>query len=278
MGPDNRSDGSEVYPFHPVILLNIFLTLVMTFQPLNDEERATYEWQIWVPEFGEEGQEKLKGASVMISRCGGLGGVVAYELAAAGIGKMVIAHAGNVKHSDLNRQLLMTHDWLGKPRIESIERRLKELNPRLEIVAVPENVNEDNAEGLVAQADIIVDCAPLFQERFLMNREAVRQCKPLVECAMYELEGQITSIIPGKTPCLSCLFPEQPPAWKRQFPVFGAVSGTVGCLGAMEAIKIISGLGEPLAGNLLTYDLRDITFKKIVVQRNPDCAVCGGVG
>ena len=153
----------------------------MTSEPLNDEERATYEWQIWVPEFGEEGQEKLKGASVMISRCGGLGGVVAYELAAAGIGKMVIAHAGNVKHSDLNRQLLMTHDWLGKPRIESIERRLKELNPRLEIVAVPENVNEDNAEGLVAQADIIVDCAPLFKDRFLMNREADRQCKPLVE-------------------------------------------------------------------------------------------------
>ena len=119
-----------------------------TPQPLTDEERAVYEWQIWVPEFGEAGQETLKGASVLISRCGGLGSVVAYELAAAGVGRLVIAHGGNVKPSDLNRQLLMTHDWLGKPRVESARRRLLELNPRMEIVAIPENVNETNAEEL----------------------------------------------------------------------------------------------------------------------------------
>ena len=102
-------------------------------KPLNQEEKDTYAWQTTVPDFGEEGQVKLKNSTVFISRCGGLGSVVAYELAAAGIGKMVLAHGGNVKHSDLNRQLLMTHDWLGKPRIESVERRLKELNPRLEM-------------------------------------------------------------------------------------------------------------------------------------------------
>ena len=96
---------------------------------LTDEERAVYEWQMWVPEFGEEGQEKLKGASVLISRIGGLGGVVAYELAAAGVGRLVLAHAGDVKPSDLNRQLLMTHDGLGKSRVESAARRLRELNP-----------------------------------------------------------------------------------------------------------------------------------------------------
>src|SRR5690554_1834671 len=96
--------------------------------PLTDEERAVYEWQIWVDDFREAGQEALKGASVLISRVGGLGGVVAYELAAAGVGRLVLAHAGNVKPSDLNRQLLMTHDWLGKPRVESAARRLKELN------------------------------------------------------------------------------------------------------------------------------------------------------
>ena len=103
---------------------------------LTDKERAVYEWQLDVPGFGEEGQEKLKNASVLVSRCGGLGSVVAYELASAGIGKLILAHGGNVKDSDLNRQLLMTDDWLGKPRIESVERRLKELNPRLEILAV----------------------------------------------------------------------------------------------------------------------------------------------
>jgi molybdopterin-synthase adenylyltransferase len=243
---------------------------------LTDAERAVYEWQMWVPGFGEEGQRALKSSSVLVSRCGGLGGVVAYELAAAGVGRLVIAHAGNVRPSDLNRQLLMTHDWIGRPRVESAERRLRELNPFLEVVPVPENVNEANAERLVGQVDLVVDCAPLFQERLLMNREAVRQNKPLVECAMYELEARITTIRPGHTPCLACLYPDVPPAWKREFPVFGAVSGAVACLGAMEAVKVLAGLGEPLWNRLLCCDLRDMTFRRLAVSRNPKCAVCGG--
>jgi len=105
---------------------------------LTDEEKAVFEWQMWIPDLGQQGQQRLKDASVMISRVGGVGSVVAYELAAAGVGKLVLAHAGNVKPSDLNRQLLMTHDWIGKPRIESIRRRLLDLNPRLEIVSVAE--------------------------------------------------------------------------------------------------------------------------------------------
>ena len=243
--------------------------------PLTDEERAVYEWQIWVDDFREAGQEKLKGASVLVSRVGGLGSVVAYELAAAGVGKLVLAHAGNVKPSDLNRQLLMTHDWLGRPRVESAEQRLKELNPRLQIVAVPENVSEENAERLVSEADLIVDCAPLFEERFAMNRQAVLQKKPIVECAMYDLDAQITTVIPGQTACLSCLFPEKPPEWRREFPVFGAVSGTVGCIAAMEAIKVLAGFGEPLANRLLTFDLRSMRFSKLAIERKPDCPVCG---
>jgi len=242
---------------------------------LTSEEEAIYEWQMWVEGFGREGQEKLKNSAVMISRCGGVGGVVAYELAAAGVGKLVIAHGGNVKLSDLNRQLLMTYDWVGKPRIESIVRRLKELNPRIEITAIGENVNEENVERLVGEADLIVDCAPLFIERFLMNREAVHQGKPMIECAMYGLEAQITTILPGKTPCLRCLYPEDPPAWKRQFPVFGAVSGTVACMAAMEAIKVLAGLGEVLCGKLLTFDLGTMDFRSLKIVKNPDCEVCG---
>ena len=250
----------------------------MNNQPkkLIPEELDTYEWQMWVPDFGQMGQEKLKNASVMISRCGGLGSVVAYELAAAGIGRLVLAHAGNVNYSDLNRQLLMTYDWLGKPRIESAKRRLLELNPRLEIIAVNENVTSENVLQLVAEADLIVDCAPLFEERFAMNAEAVAQRKPIVECAIYDLEATITSITPGQTPCLACLTPEPPPAWTRQFPVFGAVSGTVGCMGAMEAIKIIAGFGKPLLGKMVRIDLRDMTFDTFNLARNPNCSVCGG--
>ncbi len=247
----------------------------MTLNPLNEEEKATYEWQMTVPGFGQAGQEKLRNASVMISRCGGLGSVAAYELAAAGVGKLILAHGGHVKHSDLNRQLLMTHDWLGKPRIESVRRRLLELNPRLEIVACPENVTEKNVVSLSEQADVIVDCAPLFQERYLMNQQAVTQGKPMVECAMYELEAQVTTIDPGRTPCLSCLYPEFPAHWQRKFPVFGAVSGTLGCLAAMEAIKVISGLGTPLHGQLLRFDLRQVTFVKSAIQKRPHCQTCG---
>jgi molybdopterin/thiamine biosynthesis adenylyltransferase len=244
---------------------------------LTADERATYEWQMWVPDFGEAGQEALAGAAVLISRCGGVGGCVAYSLAAAGVGRLILAHGGTVKPSDLNRQILMTHDWLGRPRVESAARRLKELNPRLAIEAVPENMSPENAERLVGMADVVVDCAPLFQERFAMNAAAVRQRKPLIECAMYELEAQITTVFPGRTPCLACLYPTPPPAWKREFPVFGAVAGMVGCLGAMEAIKIIAGLGEPLAGQMLRCDLRDMTFRKVKLKRKGDCAVCGAL-
>ncbi|TWU25395.1 Molybdopterin-synthase adenylyltransferase [Novipirellula galeiformis] len=244
-------------------------------QSLTAEEHATYEWQMWVSDFGAAGQQKLKNASVMISRVGGVGSVVAYELAAAGVGKLILAHAGNVKPSDLNRQLLMTHDWIGKPRIESIRRRLLELNPRLEIVAVGENVGPENAAQLIEQCDVVVDCAPLFPERFLMNEQAVRQGKPMVECAMYEMEAHITTIIPGRSPCLRCLFPEAPPTWKRQFPVFGAVSGTVACMGAVEAIKVIAEIGTPLAGRLVKMDLRDMSFRTLNFARRSDCPVCG---
>jgi molybdopterin-synthase adenylyltransferase len=245
---------------------------------LTPFEKQVYEWQMWVPGFGESGQEKLKGASVLISRCGGVGGAVAYELAAAGIGKLILAHAGHLKPGDLNRQLLMTEDWLGRPRIECAARRLRELNPRLEIVAVPENVGASNAPGLVGQADLVVDCAPLFEERYAMNRESVRQGKPLVLCAMYGMEAQITTFLPGRTGCLECLYPHPPPDWKRQFPVFGAVSGMIGCLGAMEAIKVLAGLGTPLANQLLSCDLGQMTFRTVQTRRDPRCPACGSVG
>ena len=246
-------------------------------QPLTPEEEAVYEWQLSVSDFGEAGQRRLKAATVLVTRCGGLGSVVAYELAAAGIGRLVLAHAGNVTPSDLNRQLLMTHSQLGKSRVESAERRLRELNPRLEILSIPENASPDNAERLVTEADLVVDCAPLFEERFALNDAAVAQRKPIIECAMYELEATLTTILPGQTPCLACYVPEQPPAWRRRFPVFGAVSGSVACLGAMEAIKVLAGFGEPLFGRLLRYDLRDMTFQVAALRRDPGCRVCSSV-
>jgi molybdopterin/thiamine biosynthesis adenylyltransferase len=241
---------------------------------LTDHERAVYEWQMWVADFGEAGQRALKEASVLVSRVGGVGGAAAYYLAAAGVGRLILAHAGDIRPSDLNRQILMTDAALGTSRVASATRRLRELNPRLEVVAVPENINADNVARLVAQADLIADCAPLFGERFLLNREAIRQNKPLIDSAMYDLEAQLTTILPGKTPCLACLYPTEPPAWKRQFPVFGAVAGSIGSLAALEAIKVLAGFGEPLAGRMLLCNLRDMTFRTVRLERNPKCAVC----
>ncbi len=242
---------------------------------LTADERSRYEWQLWVRGFGEEGQRRLKAATVFVSRIGGVGGTVAMQLAAAGVGRLILAHAGDLRLNDLNRQLLMTTDGIGKPRIESAVRRLRELNPYVLVDAIGENVSAANAERLVGSADVVVSAAPLFEERLEMNRQAVRRGVPLVDCAMYELEGRLLTVLPGRTPCLSCLYPEKPPHWKREFPVFGAVASTVGSLAAMEVIKLAAGLGDPPKGRLLNFDLRDLTFTTITVDRRTDCAVCG---
>jgi molybdopterin/thiamine biosynthesis adenylyltransferase len=242
--------------------------------PLTDDDREAYEWQLPVAGFGELGQQRLKGASVLISRCGGVGGAAAYYLAAAGVGRLILAHGGHLKAGDLNRQILMTHAGLGEPRVHLAARRLRDLNPRMQIETVAENVSESNAAQLVGQADLVMDCAPLFVERMAMNRHAVLQNKPLVHCAMYELQAQITCVLPGRSACLACLCPQEPAAWKRKFPVFGAVAGMIGAMGAMQAILLIGGFGRPLRDQMLTIDLRDGTCLRLATQRNPACPVC----
>jgi molybdopterin/thiamine biosynthesis adenylyltransferase len=242
---------------------------------MRDDERARYEWQRGVTGFGDAGQERLKAATVLVSRCGGVGGSVAYQLAAAGVGRLILVHAGNLRPDDLNRQLLMSEAGIGKPRVEQAARRLREFNPFVEVVPVAENITSDNVERLVAGADAIASCAPLFRERLLLNRAAVRQKMPLVDCAMYELELQLTTVLPGRSPCLACLYAEEPPGWQRRFPVFGAVAGTVASLGAMEIIKVLCGIAAPLAGQMLIGDLGTMRFRTVGLQRRPDCPVCG---
>lgn len=242
---------------------------------ITGEDRERYGWQLDVPKFGEQGQRKLKGATVLVTRVGGVGGTAAYELAAAGVGRLILAHAGNLRTDDLNRQLLMTSDWVGKPRVECAARRLRELNPGVEVIAVAENVSDENAAQLVAEADVVVDAAPLFSERFALNRACVAAGRPLVECAMFALEMHVTVIMPGAGPCLACLYPEEPDWWSRRFPVLGAVAGTAGCIGAMEVIKILTGCAEPLAGRMLIADLGAGSFRTVRVRKNPACAVCG---
>lgn len=245
---------------------------------LTDDERDRYAWQLGVTGFGDAGQARLKAASVLVARVGGVGGAVAQQLAAAGVGRLVLAHAGALRRDDLNRQILMSDADIGQPRAELAARRLRELNPHIVVESIAENPTDANAARLVGSVDLVVSCAPLFAERLCLNREAVRQSKPLVDCAMYELEVQVTTVLPGRTPCLACLVPAAPPTWQRRFPVFGAVAGVAGALGATEAIKVLASLGEPLAGRLLLGDLRDMSFRRVETRRRPGCPVCGGSG
>ena len=238
----------------------------MSRRPLTDEEREIWSWQLDVEGFGEAGQERLKAATVLVSRVGGVGSAAAYELAAAGVGRLILAHGGLLQPSDLNRQLLMTHDWIGRPRVESAARRLQELNPRLEVLTIAEQITAANADDLVRMADCVVDAAPLFQERLAMNDAAERLGRPVVEAAMYELEASLTVIQPPGTLRFRDLVPEVPAGWQRRFPVFGAVSGTVGCLAAMEAIKLLAGFGEPLFNRLLRLDLRTMNSRVVSLR------------
>ncbi|MFM8478532.1 MAG: HesA/MoeB/ThiF family protein [Planctomycetaceae bacterium] len=238
----------------------------MSRRPLTEEEREIWSWQLDVEGFGEAGQERLRAATVLVSRVGGVGSAAAYELAAAGVGRLILAHGGLLQPSDLNRQLLMTHDWIGRPRVESAARRLQELNPRLEVRTIAEQITAENADELVGMADCVVDAAPLFQERLAMNDAAERLGRPVVEAAMYELEASLTVIQPPRTLRFRDLVPEVPAGWQRRFPVFGAVSGTVGCLAAMEAIKLLAGFGEPLFNRLLRLDLRTMNSRVVALR------------
>ncbi|RFC42341.1 MAG: Molybdopterin or thiamine biosynthesis adenylyltransferase [Verrucomicrobia bacterium] len=242
---------------------------------LSGEDRAIYAWQMDLPGFGESAQAMLRRSTALVSRCGGVGGHIAFSLAAAGIGKLVLAHAGDLRPDDLNRQILMRHEGIGRPRTESIVATLRAFNPGIEVEAVPENVGAENVSRLVDAADMVFSAAPLFEERFHLNRACVELGKPFVDCAMYGMEGQVIPVLPGKTACLACLYPEMPPHWRRRFPVLGAVAALAGNVGAIEGIKLLTGLGTSMAGRMIFFDAAEMRWRTIGLERKTLCRVCG---
>jgi len=242
---------------------------------LTPTEIERYHRQMMLPNFGEAGQQKLRQATVLVTGVGGLGGTAALYLAVAGVGRLVLVRGGDLRQDDMNRQILMTDDWVGKPRVLKAKETLSAINPDVEIEAIPEYVTSSNVDSLVLQADVALDCAHNFDERDLLNAACVRWRKPMVEAAMNGMEAYLTTIIPGETPCLSCIFPEKPDWDRRSFGVLGAVSGTLACLTALEAIKVITGCGKPLLSELLTMDLESLNFAKRHPYHDPNCPVCG---
>jgi molybdopterin-synthase adenylyltransferase len=244
-------------------------------QTLTPTELERYRRQIMLPGFGEESQQRLKNATVLVTGVGGLGATAALYLAVAGVGRLILLRGGELRLDDMNRQILMTHDWVGKPRVFKAQATLEAINPDVQIDAICEYVTAENVDALVQSADVVLDCAHNFTERDLLNAACVRWGKPMVEAAMNDMEAYLTTIVPGLTPCLSCIFPEKPDWNKRGFGVLGAVSGTLACLSALEAIKLITGLGTPLLSQLLTMDLSLAEFAKRHPYHDPDCPVCG---
>jgi len=243
---------------------------------LTETDRKKYARQMILPGFGEGAQRKLKNSAALVTRAGGLGGPAALYLAVAGIGKLVVAHGGDLTWSNLNRQILMAADWVGRPRAAKIEEAIRRMNPDVDLTVIPEDANAENAQEWVAGVDIVCDCPPTFAERYALNEAIVAQGKPMVEAAMNGMESHLTVIVPGQTPCLRCLYPEESEWWSgKTFPVLGALSGALGCFTAIEAIKMLTGYGEPLVGTLLTFDAETHDYRKFKVRRRPDCPVCG---
>lgn len=242
---------------------------------LTPTELERYSRQMMLPNFGELAQKRLKSATVLVTGVGGLGGTAALYLAVAGVGRLILVRGGDLRLDDMNRQILMTDDWVGKPRVLKAKETLEAINPDIQVEVVHDYITPENVDSLVQSADMALDCAHNFTERNLLNAACVRWRKPMVEAAMDGMEAYLTTIIPGVTPCLSCLFPEKPEWDRRAFSVLGAVSGTLACLTALEAIKLITGFSQPLLSQLLTIDLNRMEFAKRRSQRDRACPVCG---
>jgi len=240
---------------------------------LSRSEFKRYDRQIMIDGFGEEGQERLKKTKVLVAGIGGLGSSAAIYLTAAGVGKIRMIDHDKVELSDLNRQILHWDGDIGKEKVSSAKEKLERLNPDVQIESIKEKITEDNILGLVADYDIIVDGMDNFPTRYLLNKAALTKNIPFFHGAVYGFEGRVMTIIPGKTPCLRCLYPKAPPPEK--FPVVGVAPAVIGCIQATEAIKYIIGTGELLTGNLLIYDGLTLEFMKIEVKRDSNCGECG---
>jgi len=246
---------------------------------LNERELERYRRQLMLDGFTAVHQEKLKSASVLVDGIGGLGGTAALYLAMAGIGKLVLAHYGNLTLSNMNRQVLMKHDCVGQERVSQARKTLNEINPDVEIEIYNERTTGDNVHELLSGASIALSARPNFDERRSLNNACVSHGVPLVEAAMNGMEGYIFNIIPGVTPCLNCLYPEDDPAWDELgFPVLGAVSGMLGCIMALEAIKIITAFGRPLISQMLVFNSADMDFRKFRIEKDNGCKVCAQTG
>lgn len=249
-------------------------------KPLTAEDY--YRRQIRVPGFGAEGQKRLGEATVLVVGAGGLGCAALPYLAAAGVGRIVVVDGDRVDASNLHRQTLFTHRDIGRPKAQVAAERLTDLNPLVPVEAVGERLDRTNADTLIPEATLVLDCTDNFGTKFLLNDVCAVVGVRLVTSSIYQFEGQVLVFDPRDedSGCLRCLWPETPPegcvGTCAEVGVLGFVPGVFGALQATEAIKLLAGIGQPLSREMLIYELTTHSLMRLARQKNSHCPACGG--
>ncbi|MFA9217307.1 MAG: ThiF family adenylyltransferase [Sphingomonadaceae bacterium] len=246
---------------------------------MNDSQLLRYSRHILLDEIGIEGQTRLLAAHALVIGAGGLGSPAAMYLASAGIGTLTLVDDDTVDLTNLQRQIAHTTERVGQPKATSARSTLQQINPEIHIIALQERVDDARLAELVAAADVVLDCTDNFATRHAVNRACVAQRKPLVSGAVIRFDGQISVFDPrsGAQPCYSCLFPQDQPFADvacSTMGVFAPLVGVVGAMQAAEALKLVMGIGESLAGRLLMLDGLRMEWTSIRIGRNDACPVC----
>jgi len=241
---------------------------------LGSRERVRYARQIMLPDLGLEGQARLRASRVVVAGVGGLGCAAATYLACAGVGHIVLVDHETVELSNLNRQSLHWESDVGTKKVTSAAEKLRSLNPSVEVVVLDARITADNARDLIRGANAVIDGMDNYEARSAVNRAAVLEGVPFVHGGVWGFNGQVTTIVPGESPCFACVYPEKPEE-HSPVPVLGVTPGLIGTLQAMEAIKLLTGIGRPLTGRMLMVNLTTFDFAFRVLARNPECRACG---
>jgi len=246
---------------------------------LDDDQLLRYSRHILLPEIGVEGQERLRAAHALVIGAGGLGCPAALYLATSGIGRLTIADPDRVDVTNLQRQILYRSDAVGAGKADAARKTLASVNPAVTVVPLAERLEGDALERRVAEADVVLDCSDNFATRHAVNRACVRHARPLVSGAAIRFDGQIAvfDLRQREAPCYACLFPEGGETEELRCAVMGVLApltGAVGSLQAVEAIKLLAGAGESLSGRLLMFDALRAEWRSVRVRKDPACAVC----
>lgn len=243
------------------------------------DQTLRYSRQLILEDIGYKGQEKLLKSKVFIAGVGGLGSPILFYLAAAGVGTLGFADFDTVSLSNLNRQILHFTDDIGVKKVDSAEDKLKKLNPDMVIRKYPIRLNADNIEDIVREYDVVIDALDNLASRYLLNDCCYFLKKPVVEGAIIGFEGLLMTIIPDKTPCYRCIYPVPPQDGVvptcSDIGIIGAIAGTIGSLQALEAVKLIAGIGDTLSGRILIFDGLRLGFSEIECEKSLECPLCG---